>query len=166
MSRSKRGKKAKHRPGARKPAALKRFSVRVPKEYQDLKVVRSEMLGLRKISEVLLEFAEPHLDLDGDLNSVRGSVAVAALAWNLSFFPHSERAHELEAALESTLGAVPAEMVEMARLTVHDLMLRKDTFYSDDKRFIVGFDVTETRDDFHVNVACIIPSETVSDELL
>lgn len=96
---------------------------------------RVEALGLPKISETMLSFAKPLVDLVGmppDLRAAQSFMVIATAAWNLPLLEkhaHPE-AEKVAAALESGLGRMPAEV----RAVVEGMLRSRLTTFAHDPR--------------------------------
>jgi hypothetical protein len=104
----------------------------------------------RKLSEVLLDFAAPFLDIVDD-DYFETIVKFAALCWNLSFLPDGERQKELEHIINEIGITDPlfrTNFEDHARM----LLRRKQEFFAKDRRFIVNFKIVEEGDDYHLFV--------------
>ena len=110
---------------------------------------RSVFAG-RKLSEVLLDFADPLLD-DADDDYFETIVSFASICWNLSFLPDGERQKELEYIVNEIGGTDP-----LARADVEDnarmLLKRKQEFFAKDRRYIVNFKIVEEGDNYRLLV--------------
>ncbi len=98
----------------------------------------------RKMSELLLEFAEPLLDDSDDDKSFRAKIGMAALSWNLTFVPPNEQEATLNG-MVSELGRPDALMRRGIQESIHMLMDRKRTLFADDNRLIVNYEIVEER---------------------
>ena len=99
----------------------------------------------RKMSEVLLDFAEPLLeDIDDDEN-FKGVIALAALCWNCSFLPPKKQRAQLNTIVDK-LG----KSDQLTRLEIEDctrmLIERKKAFFADDRRMVVNYEVVQEKD--------------------
>ncbi len=102
---------------------------------------------LPKISETLIDFAEPILDIAGE-DELRCRVALdlATLVWN--GLVEARPMDEIVAALEQVFGAGAG-----ARRTAEALAERKQELFADDQRFIVAVDLYQEDGEFRVNAA-------------
>jgi hypothetical protein len=119
---------------------------------------------LRKMSEVLLEFAEPVLngiDEDDD-RTYRGVLSFAAACWNLSFFPSERRRDEWDR-LAATLSKGPMDVVLDMEEWVWWLVERRRTLFADEKRTVVDLRVSNEDDDRHVVVVWTLMEDPVKD---
>jgi len=98
-----------------------------------------EALPFRKMSEVLLDFAQPLLeDMDDDENDCFEAVInFAAICWNLSFLPEKEQRVQLKN-IASQLGESDLLMRLEAKSLARVLLHRKKTLFSNDRRIIAN----------------------------
>ena len=101
-------------------------------------------LPFRKMSEVLLDFAEPFLDTLAD-EQFEAGIYFAAICWNTSFLPEKKQ-HEMLRSLINELG----KSDKLARFDVEDcarmLLERKKIFFADEKRMVLNYKVVEEKD--------------------
>ncbi len=89
----------------------------------------------RKLSEVLLEFAEPLTVTARTREDFEAAVEIAILAWNLSFLPPEERFTFLKQSMPSLScgkDALPFEIEQCIEM----LLARKRALFPDDRRFV------------------------------
>jgi len=105
-------------------------------------LVPEQFTSVRKMSEVLLDFAEPLLDTLDDDDDFKAAISFAALCWNCSLLPPKEQGQQLSAMVDG-LGKSDALM----RLEVEDkicmLLERKRTSFASDNRMVVSFEVVQ-----------------------
>lgn len=104
--------------------------------------------GAEKMSQVILDFAEPLTDelSDDDDVAFKNIIGLAISVWNISLLPDMEK----EKALEQLSGFVPAYDDKDAVMLQHSidfLMKRKKKFFSKNKRFIIDYQVTTSKHD-------------------
>ena len=102
-----------------------------------------------KMSEVLEQFMEPYRGFDETEDAYRKLIALAILSWNMMLFPENDR----EAKLEELLTAFPEEIRHEGRGIVEQMMSRKERLFSNYKRAILGYELTDTGDGWHLSVA-------------
>jgi hypothetical protein len=121
--------------------------------------------GLPKMSDTLVEFAQPLLDLlpdEAGLAMTRNVLSLGMLLWNCFVLEASPslddrkeagelRAHVLATASRS--GVAPRLRTNL----LEELAERKRTLYPDDRRLIAGIDVRPDGDGFHVQAMSILP---------
>jgi hypothetical protein len=113
-------------------------------------------VGTEKMSEVILRFAEPFKDLDGLIP--RAMIEIAIIMWNASFMPSDMQ----RKAVEDLVNVVPRDNSEARRemlLTAHMLLERKKQYFSDNKRMIMDYHITESAHGMHLDVVSTVPEE-------
>ncbi len=116
---------------------------KAPLYFRDLK-------GVRKMSEVIIEFAKPILDkTDGSVEGQKKALTIAIIAWNIALMDDIDE--QLEN-LEDHMSSEDAQFLEDMSLIVNSLVQRKLDFYSDVKRMVMDYDIVDTGDGFHLNV--------------
>ncbi len=96
-----------------------------------------------KMSEVILDFAEPLLNtIDDDDELFEDVISFAVICWNASFLPEKER--------KKIVCSMVDEMAKsdvLLRLGVQGdirmLLERKKTFFADEKRMVVNYKIIE-----------------------
>lgn len=165
MSKSKR-RKNKNKAKAAQPEkrSLNRLISKLPTGMRALPKVSSSEIGLPKMSETLIKFAEPYLDRGHGLDVFRAGVSMAAMAWNLTLLPPSRRDREIEF-LFATIGPIFDGMDRATfHAMLHEMVLRKEMLFGDDLRLIAGYDVIERKDDYYVNVAAVLSRRPVAND--
>jgi len=98
-----------------------------------------------KMSDVLLDFAEPLLDRVEGPAATEDAIGLAVLAWNAAFFPAPLQVEFIEDTVASLVGTLLEEDAEFFRGILAALVLRKMTEFADVRRFIFDFEVTRER---------------------
>jgi hypothetical protein len=96
--------------------------------------------GVKKLSQVLVEFIEPYADLCTDDNRFGRIISVAVVAWNAACYSGSKRTEFLQKMLQ----LVPPEGREGMASIVAEMIERKERYYADDRRFVVSYQVIPT----------------------
>ena len=92
-----------------------------------------------KMSEVLLEFAEPLTAACEDDESYYNALRISAIAWNASFFPSKERTRIDETVNENISDK---EARETTKEILLKMLRRKEQDFPDIKRMIIDFQVS------------------------
>lgn len=109
-----------------------------------------------KASALLLALIEPYLELATTETIFRRLVTLAATAWNLSLIPEEQR----QVVIEEVLSEMEeAETREDMREIIEDLIRRKERYFGEYTWIVVGFDVVEEEDEFHLMVASAMPGD-------
>lgn len=100
---------------------------------------------LRKMSEVILDFAEPLLNVvEDDDELFEEVISFAVICWNASFLPEKEQ-KQILCSLANEMGKSDV----LQRLRVEDdvrmLLERKKAFYADEKRMVVNYKIIEEK---------------------
>lgn len=90
----------------------------------------------RKLSEVLLEFAEPLTTMTHNAEDFATAIEIALLAWNLSFLPADERSTFLKESMGTQPNGRDALPFE-AEQCIQMLLARKQALFPDDRRIVM-----------------------------
>ena len=106
-----------------------------PKKKERLAAVRAALATLPKLSETMLQFAKPLLDLAPDppsLDMLRHILAVATITWNLPLYEKHKhpRAPSMRAMFGELLAVTPPEIVGV----VSAMLASRLTTYGGDPR--------------------------------
>jgi hypothetical protein len=121
-------------------------------EFDDA-IMLDEHPDLQKMSEVLLEYAEPltePLPANDDM-AFRNAVAVAALCWNAALAPKHEREGILHEFISQTSRGevLPAEE---SREILNFMIQRKLQLFKNNRRWILNYEIKSTKRDREVYV--------------
>lgn len=110
-----------------------------------------------KMSEVIMEFAEPYLERATTMEDQKKALTMAIAMWNLSMLPKGKRAEEIEKLLGKLGGpeADPREDAESKKL-IQFFMDRKEKLFPDIERLILNYDMVETPQGVHLNVVSTV----------
>lgn len=97
--------------------------------------------GQEKMSEVLMEFLEPYSRYWETKEELTKLLAVAAIAWNASFFPREEWAEIIENG-----ESIPPEMRQDLKGIIEAMIERKERYFGNIKRMIMNYNVTMTKE--------------------
>lgn len=103
-----------------------------------------------KMSEVLEAFIEPYLDPTIIGDKLRKLIGLAITAWNTALLPPKEQ----EAVLQSSIDDITDDANAKADLKeiLTEMMERKNTYFSEYRRIIIDFKLTELGDGEHLSV--------------
>jgi len=105
-----------------------------------------------KMSEVIIDFAEPMLKHSKSFEDQRKALETAILLWNISMLPEEKQVeHTLN--LGINLCGEPSEAnMELYRILAY-MLARRQSLFSGIPRFVQDFEVLEQPGGFHLNVA-------------
>ena len=121
---------------------------RTSERFKDAKVLINPA-GTEKMSEVILRFAEPLQDEYGVIppNMIR----FAILVWNASLLPEGAK----KRAIKELVKAMPdadRDIRQGMLLAISMLLERKERYFSNNKRFIMDYQITESADRINLDV--------------
>ncbi|MEL7355701.1 MAG: hypothetical protein AAFV85_14640 [Cyanobacteria bacterium J06634_6] len=107
-----------------------------------------------KMSDILEAFVEPYEDPDMSLEDRRTLLRLAAIAWNFALIPDPDKRKALkenffENGIDVTIPAIPAEIEEL----IEALIARKETYFANNQRYIVNFELEDLGDECYLSVA-------------
>jgi hypothetical protein len=104
--------------------------------------------GQTKMSEVLLEFLEPYSQYWKTKEDLTKLVGVAVIAWNAALVAGNERKELIENAVK----VAPPEIRQDMKTIVEEMIQRKETHFAHNKRMVMNYQVTMTKEGPHVTV--------------
>jgi hypothetical protein len=110
----------------------------------------------RRVSEILMEFAEPWLDHVETDDQRRVVISIAVLAWNLARLPDSERRDAKNLEMAEKVG-------EAGMSILNEMIARKLILYPEEKRIILDFEITADGGRMRVDVATSPSPEEIRD---
>ncbi len=134
---------------ARKKRATAEMEKRLSDKLAGKEVIIVESADGVKMSEVLEAFIAPYMEYAETEESFEKLVSIAVIAWNISLLPRSAQTK----AINDLLISLPPETRADGKSIIRDLMRRKRIHFSKIRRAIIEFEVTDTRDGFHLMVA-------------
>jgi hypothetical protein len=113
--------------------------------------------GEVKMSEVLEAFVEPYLETTHNREQRLKLLTIAIFAWNLTLLAPEQQQSELERVVEE-LSAEDARIKQDIQEILNELIERKQKFFAENKRYIIDFDLKETRRTYNLSViSSLIP---------
>jgi hypothetical protein len=108
--------------------------------------------GEVKMSEVLEEYVEPYADSAPNYSQRQKLFELAIIAWNLAMMPESGRKVMIDEFLQQ--GIKGNRLIQQdARKVLEAMMVRKQEFFADHRRYIIDFKLQDLGDQFHLSVA-------------
>ena len=108
--------------------------------------------GTQKLSEAVLEFAEPLLAAAPNRASQEAAINSAILIWNLALVPDDQAKELRQAFIDRQPPNDPSEGAELNAL-LDELLARKRALFPSDKRFIVQHELRFSGNDVSLFVA-------------
>jgi hypothetical protein len=106
-----------------------------------------------KMSEVILDFAQPLLDMSDNDEATQKAIDFAIVAWNFAIIKERSGEQALEEMMRKTAKPGTDEaMIERYKPHFDMLFQRKRELFPDNQRMILDYEFTESRDKFHLNV--------------
>lgn len=147
-----------------KSRKVKRKRKRKQKQFDGLKnKLRQSPFGEReiltttsgevKMSEVLIDFIQPYLKFADTKESYRKLVILGIMAWNASLLPKEEGQDMVDSILSSGIPTDDFELKTGLEEIVNALLVRKKAYFSEYRRVIINYDLTDTGEDYHLSVA-------------
>ena len=136
----------------RRRAINKKAQVR-PKSLDNIQTQHPlEYASARKLSEVVLEFAEPLTNAvegtEGEEQAIRMSITL----WNTSLLPKQKALENIKLAFDDMANGDQALKSEFYNM--FDMMYaRKHSYFSTDHRFIVDYSLEKNSEGFYLQVA-------------
>jgi hypothetical protein len=110
-----------------------------------------------KMSDALVEIAEPMLESAQNEEQFRLAIGLAAMCWNLSLLPTGERSAHVEQAIRKLVK--PGQPTDEVRQVVELLIARKEALFPDDKRAILKHRVSGSRGNANIVVEYSPPEQ-------
>jgi hypothetical protein len=121
---------------------------------KSLKLFHSQQGETAKISQRLIQIAQPYLNGGDDLDEYRKELSLASTAWNLSLFPPDSREEHMMESLD--LHPLEEEVRQLIAQHLRELVRRKERLFPGDRRLIAKVDVVDEGDSVRVLVASLI----------
>lgn len=150
--------------------SLERLASRVKRRDKELGIEGATEIyspqGMRKMSEILIEFAQPYVDGADSFADKKKAFGLATVAWNLALLDEEDRASHTGEFLEAMGGTGKKDVMdgarEILRNILDDLIRRKAQLFPEIKRFIFDWELLETPEGFHLNVASTVLESEVA----
>ncbi|WP_101748713.1 hypothetical protein [Endozoicomonas acroporae] len=150
--------------------------IRKKKRDKFLGNVSQSSKGKCKISEALLEFAQPILSVTGDESQevVESAVSLATMCWNIGAYPEDEGKEMLDEMVSQIIrehmassGNDEDEDIDGSRVLFCELLdsmvEQRRTVFSDDSRFVMDFDVLRENGGYRLKVFSSVVPPTLFD---
>ena len=112
----------------------------------------TEYLSVNKLSEVILDYAEPLLRGIDDYQKEIKAIGISITFWNVSLLPKQEALEAIDSALGDMLKGDPQLKNDL--YTIYEMMYkRKQNQFSNDKRFVVDYSLDKIEGGFNLQVS-------------
>lgn len=130
-------------------ARLKREQARSP---FDSTVTVDAPPGMEKMSDVLERFVEPYLKDCTGIEEGRKLFGMAVVAWNAALASEEKRKSMVDDLIEEAFPRRSDADRRVARQLLEELIVRKTAYFSTVRRLIVGFELRDTGQSYHLSV--------------
>jgi hypothetical protein len=127
---------------------VKRFA----KDGEEIQLVHNPA-GMEKMSEVLEAFVEPYLDFTHNRADREKLFLIAVAAWNLALLPSKKRSTAIKELIAASVDKKDRLAQQDIREILKEMIARKLDLFADNQRFIMEFQLQETKGKFHLSVA-------------
>jgi hypothetical protein len=145
-------KKRSHSKQSLIPQKLREEEARLKEKGLKIKGTSFNRDGPNKLSQAITTLISPYKDMGSTYQSFSALIAIACMAWNASLVDEPERGEMVNQVVNFFKDKTDTKgMLEFSQFS-YELIKRKLLLFPNDRRFVYKFDVTETKDDFHVFV--------------
>jgi len=139
---AKKRRKAIKRKAQVSTATLRNIQTEYPTEY----------VSANKLSAVILEYAEPLIDVADGSEVEERAIRISITLWNASLLPKQKALEAIEPTLDNM--AKGDQLLKSESYMMFEMMYkRKQSLFSNDKRFIVDYSLEENDEGFYLQVA-------------
>ena len=110
-----------------------------------------------KMSEALVEIAQPMIESAQDEEQFRLAIGLAAMCWNLSLTPAEERPAMMDDMLSKLVG--PGQPSDDVRHIMAAFIARKEALFPGDRRLITDYHVSGSRGNANIVVEYSPPEQ-------
>jgi hypothetical protein len=109
--------------------------------------------GIEKMSEIIIDFAQPLLDAATNAQAQKQAITTAIIGWNLSLFPKKEQVAQIEEIKNLLNSSTNSDQLRNEAIEIFNFLLaRKKSLYPEINRLVVDYELIETPKGFHLNV--------------
>jgi len=121
---------------------------------KSMKLFHSRQGETAKMSQRLIQVAQPYLNDGDNLDEYRKELSLASTAWNLSLFPPDSREEHMMKSLDPH--AIEEEDRQLIAQHLRELVRRKERLFPEDRRLIAKVDVLDEGESVRVLVTSLI----------
>jgi hypothetical protein len=119
--------------------------------------------GEVKMSEVLEAFVEPYLDFARNQSQREKLFGIAMIAWNLALIPGGDRPSLINKMIKAGIKSNDLLAQQDTREIINEMIVRKQNFFANNKRYIIDFQLQDAGKQFHLSVASTLSNPLVAD---
>ena len=144
------GARKKRRSEATNTLKTLKKQVEANPHFKGMKVV--EGLTEEKMSAVVLDFIAPYRELATSKAAYEKLVSLALVAWNASLMEGAARQALIDKARQTILSSAGIEWAKDLDQMLTMLIKRKERYFANNKRMIIDFRESETKDEFRLAI--------------
>jgi len=135
----------------RKKSQKRKSQLRSKMPQKNLSQIPLESIKSSKLSEAVLEYAEPLLNHANQGKEEENAIKISILFWNASLLPKDEALQSIEPIVNMANGNpnIESKFYDMFEMMYN----RKQSSYESDKRFIVNYSLEKNNDGYYLQVA-------------
>jgi hypothetical protein len=137
-------------------AAQQALAGRIQRSLPDEQVKIVTRRTGRKVSEILVDFAQPWLDEARNDAQRKTVIGMAVLAWNMAAIHEPERWEGMSPELQEKL-------TEPAKTILKEMIARKLALYPEEPRSILDYEIIGGGDEMRIEVAFSLLPEEIED---
>lgn len=130
---------------------------------EDIQLVQNPA-GMEKMSEVLEAFVEPYLGFTDNRADREKLFLIAVAAWNLALMPAKKRPAVIKELIAASVDKKDRLAQQDIREILNEMVARKLDLFPDNQRFIMEFQLQETKGKFHLSVASTLMEPSASEK--
>jgi hypothetical protein len=134
------------------PQKLREEMDRLKEQGLKIKGTEFNLDGPNKLSQAITTLLSPYKDMGSTYPAYYMLVTIACLAWNAALVEEPERGKMVNQVVDLFKDKTNLKGLIEFRQFSYKLIERKLLLFPDDLRYVVKFDVTETKDTFHIFV--------------
>ena len=125
------------------------------------KVVCLTKTGKEKMSDIIINFAEPLMEKNPSVEVEKMLIVFAIGCWNATLLPDEYKKPFMEDILDAVSCEGPS-MRDTYRIFLRMMMERKQKLFANNRRFVISWNFQELKDGFHLSIASADVSTVIS----
>ncbi len=123
----------------------------VRQDFPDKKISFKRQYS-NKLSDAIFGFARPILELCHSFEQEKNAIGLMIILWNAANIPELST-EELYGMLSNLIGKSDPDLLQEMKEIAQEYILRKNQFFADDKRLVESYNLTNTKEGLHLEVA-------------